>query len=80
MAAMLGRSEDPRGRLALLTAREREVVSLVADQRHNEEIAQILVISVRTVEVHVAHIIDKLGVADREEAGRCWRSAQQTQR
>jgi DNA-binding NarL/FixJ family response regulator len=50
---------DPAG----LTAREREVLHLVAQGRSNQEIAAQLVLSVRTVERHVANIYDKLGAA-----------------
>jgi len=48
--------------LAALTRREEEVMSLVVAGCHNREIAQRLDISVRTVEVHKAHIMAKLGV------------------
>ena len=45
-----------------LTAREREVLGHVLNGRHNREIAALLAISPRTVEVHKARIMDKLGV------------------
>ncbi|OHC71171.1 MAG: DNA-binding response regulator [Rhodocyclales bacterium GWA2_65_20] len=48
-------------RLAGLTAREREVMELVVAGRHNREIALQLGISVRTVEVHKARMLAKLG-------------------
>ena len=51
-----------------LTAREREVVRLVADGRTNGEIAEALFIARKTAGVHVTHILDKLGVANRVEA------------
>jgi predicted ATPase/DNA-binding CsgD family transcriptional regulator len=54
-------SHDPR----LLTAREREVVALIARGLSNRQIGDMLVISERTAEVHVAHIRDKLGLASR---------------
>jgi DNA-binding NarL/FixJ family response regulator len=54
-------SHDPR----LLTAREREVVALIARGLSNRQIGDVLVISERTAEVHVAHIRDKLGLASR---------------
>lgn len=44
-----------------LTPREREVMEHVVAGRHNREIAEVLDISVRTVEVHKARIMDKLG-------------------
>jgi DNA-binding NarL/FixJ family response regulator len=52
-----------------LTRREAEVLPLVARRCTNREIAAALVISVRTAEHHVAHILRKLGVANRLEAG-----------
>jgi FixJ family two-component response regulator len=53
--------------LAKLTPREREVMELVVAGRHNRDIADVLGISVRTVEVHKARMMLKLkadGVAD----------------
>jgi DNA-binding CsgD family transcriptional regulator len=49
----------------LLTAREREVMRLVALGRSNDAIASELVLSVRTVERHVENIYDKIGVSGR---------------
>jgi RNA polymerase sigma factor (sigma-70 family) len=49
-------------RLGRLTAREREVLDLVADGRHNREIAAALGISARTVEVYKARMMEKLQV------------------
>jgi FixJ family two-component response regulator len=49
-----------QGRAALLTAREREVFELVAAGEPNKIIASHLGISFRTVELHRAHIIEKL--------------------
>ena len=49
-------------RLARLTAREREVLDLVAAGRHNREIAAALAISPRTVEVYKARMMEKLQV------------------
>ena len=46
-----------------LTPREREVMELVVTGKHNREIAPALGISVRTVEVHKAHLMAKLGVS-----------------
>ena len=44
-----------------LTPREREVMDLVVSGRHNREIAESLGISSRTVEVHKARVMQKLG-------------------
>jgi RNA polymerase sigma factor (sigma-70 family) len=49
-------------RLSTLTAREREVMQLVIAGRHNREIAALLGISSRTVEVHKARMLSKLAV------------------
>ncbi|HEV7964767.1 MAG TPA: response regulator transcription factor [Actinoplanes sp.] len=52
-------------RLAALTAREREVVRLVATGLSNEDIARELVISPLTAKTHITRAITKLGVRDR---------------
>lgn len=49
--------------LATLTPREKEVMELVVNGRHNREIAELLGISARTVEVHKARMMAKLQVA-----------------
>jgi RNA polymerase sigma factor (sigma-70 family) len=49
-------------RLARLTAREREVLNLVVDGRHSREIASLLGISPRTVEVYRSRLMEKLQV------------------
>ena len=51
-----------------LTAREAEVLALIARGYTNREIAATLVISVKTASVHVSHILHKLGVPNRIEA------------
>jgi FixJ family two-component response regulator len=56
------KSEDERAsRLDKLTRREREVLDLVGRGMHAKEIAASLAISPRTVEVHKARLMDKLG-------------------
>lgn len=52
----------------VLTAREQQVVELVAEGLTNKEIARNLDISPATVKVHVERLIGKLGVADRTQA------------
>lgn len=49
-------------RLASLSPREKEVMALVVEGRHNREIAEMLTISPRTVEVHKARMMAKLQV------------------
>jgi DNA-binding CsgD family transcriptional regulator len=51
-----------------LTAREAEVLDLVARGSTNREIAAALVISAKTASVHVSHILHKLGAPNRLEA------------
>ena len=56
--------EDP------LTPREQEIVKLIAESYGNQEIADALVISVKTVERHRANILEKLGMHDRVQLTR----------
>ena len=51
-----------------LTAREREVLKQLAAGKTNKEIATALHISIGTVELHVSHILDKLGCESRTQA------------
>jgi DNA-binding NarL/FixJ family response regulator len=51
-----------------LTARELDVLRLIAEGKTNSEIGQSLFVSAGTVKVHVERIIDKLGVSDRTQA------------
>lgn len=53
-----------------LTEREVEVLTLIAEEYSNEEIATKLVISIHTVKTHVRHILRKLHAINRQEAGR----------
>jgi non-specific serine/threonine protein kinase len=51
----------------MLSPREREVAELIALGRSNREIAEALVLSSKTVESHIKHIFEKLGVQARAE-------------
>ncbi len=51
-----------------LTAREREILTLIAQGDTNAEIAATLTLSVKTVRNHVSNIFSKLQVADRVQA------------
>jgi LuxR family transcriptional regulator, maltose regulon positive regulatory protein len=56
------------GLVVALSARELEVLQLLAAGKPNPAIAEELVISLDTVKRHVTHILDKLGVANRVQA------------
>jgi DNA-binding NarL/FixJ family response regulator len=58
------------GRGELLTPREEEIVKLVAEAYTNDEIADLLVISKKTVERHRANVLEKLGMRGRVELTR----------
>jgi DNA-binding NarL/FixJ family response regulator len=74
LAASLG-LQIPRAakRRTTLSPRESEVHELLAQGLTNEEIANVLYISVSTTKVHVKHIYEKLGVRSRLEAARALR-------
>ncbi|GAB3462689.1 response regulator [Massilia terrae] len=57
-----GHTAAVRARLATLSAREREVLDLILAGKMNKVVADELGISMRTVEVHRAHIFDKMQV------------------
>ena len=60
----VGKGDERRSPLEIdpLTTREREVVKLIAEGRSSKEIADLLCISVRTVDNHRANIMEKLNV------------------
>lgn len=57
-----------REKINLLTARELELLKMIASGKKNLEIATNLNISERTVKNHLSHVFDKLKVADRTQA------------
>lgn len=54
--------QDVEARLAELTPREKEVMTLFLDGKLNKQIADELDISMKTVEVHRARVLEKMGV------------------
>ncbi len=56
------------GVIESLTARELEVLGLLAEGKANQRIAKELVVSLDTVKKHISHVLDKLGAANRTEA------------
>ena len=65
----LARGEAPASELAEpLSERETEILGLLAQGLTNKDIAQTLIVSVRTVEAHLRNLFAKLGVRSRTEA------------
>lgn len=50
-----------------MTTREREIVQLLAEGKTNKEIAELLDISVKTVETHRSHVMEKLNLHSSSE-------------
>jgi DNA-binding NarL/FixJ family response regulator len=48
----------------VLTSRQREILQLVAEGKSTKEVAQLLNLSVKTVETHRAQIMDRLDIHD----------------
>lgn len=62
------RRQEAHGRAASLTTREREVLQGLLAGHSNKQIAQLLGISLRTVEMHRGNMMDRLGAASLAEA------------
>jgi DNA-binding NarL/FixJ family response regulator len=59
-----GKGVTKRDLLATLSPRQREVLRLIAEGRTTKQIAQVLEISVKTVETHRAQLMERLGIHD----------------
>lgn len=68
LVALASGEPHPSGLVESLTEREAEVLGLLAQGMTNKDIAQTLIISVRTVEAHLRNLYGKLGVGSRTEA------------
>jgi DNA-binding NarL/FixJ family response regulator len=66
----LERAETDEAAGEVLTPRELEILKLIAESHTSKEIADILVISPKTVERHRANILEKLGMRDRVQLTR----------
>lgn len=60
-------NQADKARFGGLTAREREVASLIAQGKSNREIADVLVLGERTIETHVGNILSKLDFSSRAQ-------------
>jgi two-component system response regulator NreC len=58
---------EDRARYDGLTEREREILTWIAQGLSNQQIAEKLYISIKTVQTHRAHVLEKLGLHDRTE-------------
>ena len=67
-AASRGTATAVPGLVEQLTARELEILVLLASGTSNQRIAEDLVVSLDTVKKHVSHLLGKLGAANRTEA------------
>ena len=70
LAAAGGRPRVERSGVAALTPSERRIAAMAAAGMNNPEIAQALVVTLRTVETHLTHTYRKLDIGSRRELAR----------
>ena len=58
------RGDGPESSMGSLTARQREILQLIAEGKSTKEIAFVLEVSVKTVETHRADLMDRLSIRD----------------
>jgi DNA-binding NarL/FixJ family response regulator len=58
------RTGENQGPLDLLTPRQREILQLIAEGRSTKDIADVLQVSVKTVETHRAQLMERLDIHD----------------
>jgi len=68
VALVTARASEQASKDAVLTARELEVLALLAEGASNKEIARWIGISVHTAKFHVGQLLDKLDATGRTEA------------
>lgn len=61
---LAGHLTTERAGIERLTSRQREILQLIAERHNTKDIAQVLSISVKTVETHRAQLMDRLGIHD----------------
>jgi DNA-binding NarL/FixJ family response regulator len=69
MLSAIGPHETRAGHRRLFSDREMQVAALIAEGHANKEISSLLAISEPTVKKHVGHVLEKLGLKDRLQAG-----------
>lgn len=67
---LMARAEERGSDFDVLTPRELEVLKLIAEGHTSKEIAELLVISVKTVDRHRTNMLEKLGMRDRVDLTR----------
>jgi DNA-binding NarL/FixJ family response regulator len=70
LSQLAPQNSTPADETAVLTQREQEVLSLVAEGASDKEIAEALSLSVHTVKSHMRNILAKLQLSHRHEAAR----------